>query len=105
MGVLAISSKQSVSLDTLVKELRVLEEQLRTIPKRIREIRRTLSDELGYNENRLTERLQEVLELVRMDLCNKEIGVRLSISERTVKFHVARLFVIYNVKNRKELMI
>ena len=53
---------------------------------------------------RLSVREREVLELVVRNLSNKEIGVRLNISERTVKFHVSGLLAKFNVQDRIGLM-
>jgi DNA-binding CsgD family transcriptional regulator len=52
----------------------------------------------------LSRREKEVLEGVLENLANKEIASRLSISERTVKFHVSSLFVKFKVRSRIELM-
>lgn len=46
----------------------------------------------------------EVLELLLQGMTNKEIGARMGISERGVKHHVSRLFVLYDVTNRAELI-
>jgi DNA-binding CsgD family transcriptional regulator len=37
-------------------------------------------------------------------MTNKEIGARMGITERGVKHHVSRLFVLYGVTNRAELI-
>jgi DNA-binding CsgD family transcriptional regulator len=37
-------------------------------------------------------------------MTNKEVGERLGISERGVKYHVSRLFLLYEVESRAELM-
>lgn len=49
-------------------------------------------------------RQQEVLDLLVRGITNKEIAARLGISERGVKHHVSRLFVLYNVASRAELI-
>lgn len=48
----------------------------------------------------LSEREKEVLALLVEGLTNKEIGARLSVSERTAKFHVASILAKLGVPNR-----
>jgi DNA-binding NarL/FixJ family response regulator len=50
----------------------------------------------------LTEREQEVLELLGQGLTNKEIASRLFITERTVKFHVSAILRKLDAGNRTE---
>jgi DNA-binding CsgD family transcriptional regulator len=52
---------------------------------------------------RLSARQREVLDHVLRDLSNKEIGSRLHVSERTVKFHVSRLLAKFKVRDRTAL--
>lgn len=49
-------------------------------------------------------RQQEVLDLLVQGMANKEIGARLGIGERGVKHHVSRLFALYAVSSRAELI-
>jgi DNA-binding CsgD family transcriptional regulator len=51
-------------------------------------------------EIRLTAREREVLDCVVRALSNKQIAVRLNVSERTVKFHVSALLSKFNVSDR-----
>jgi DNA-binding CsgD family transcriptional regulator len=46
----------------------------------------------GWGEEPLTPREQEVLELVAEGLSNRQVAMRLGISEHTVKFHVASIY-------------
>lgn len=53
----------------------------------------------------LSRREQEVLDLLLENLSNKEIGSRLNIAERTVKFHVSNLLNKYGVRRRADLIL
>ncbi len=53
----------------------------------------------------LSRRQQEVLRGVEDNLTNKEIGARLNLSERTVKFHVSALLGKFEVRNRAGLLL
>lgn len=50
----------------------------------------------------LTERESEVLQLLAQGLANKQIALRLGISEHTVKFHVSGIYTKLNATNRTE---
>ena len=52
----------------------------------------------------LTSRQQEVLGGIHQGLSNKAIGMKLNLSERTVKFHISALLVKFNVAGRMGLM-
>ena len=54
---------------------------------------------------KLTRREQEVLDALLENLVNKEIGSRLNISERTVKFHVSNLLSEFGVRRRADLLL
>ncbi|PYU28264.1 MAG: hypothetical protein DMG31_20555, partial [Acidobacteria bacterium] len=56
------------------------------------------------SEVHLSPREREVLECVLRNLSNKEIGARLNVSERTVKYHVSALLAKFNVRDRVSLM-
>jgi DNA-binding NarL/FixJ family response regulator len=58
------------------------------------------SDQADLEE--LTEREQDVLELIGQGLANKEIAQKLVISERTVKFHVSAILAKLGAGNRTE---
>jgi DNA-binding CsgD family transcriptional regulator len=52
---------------------------------------------------RLSPRQREVLDHVLQDLSNKEIGSRLHVTERTIKFHVSRLLAKFKTRDRAGL--
>jgi DNA-binding NarL/FixJ family response regulator len=54
---------------------------------------------------RLSSREREVVELLLKNLSNKEIAVKLRISERTAKFHVSNLLAKHGVKRRADLIL
>jgi len=53
----------------------------------------------------LSRREQEVLNALLENLANKEIGSKLNISERTVKFHVSNLLSKFGVRRRADLIL
>ncbi len=53
----------------------------------------------------LSRREQGVLGALLENLSNKEIGSRLNISERTVKFHVSNLLAKFSVQRRADLIL
>ncbi len=50
----------------------------------------------------LSAREKEVLQLMAEGLANKQIALRLAISEHTVKFHLSSLYAKLNVSGRTE---
>ena len=64
---------------------------------------------VGHKETssveQLTERELEVLTLVGSGFTNKAIGVQLSISDRTVQGHLARIFTKLNASSRTEAVM
>ncbi len=53
----------------------------------------------------LSRREREVVQGLLANLSNKEIGKRLNISERTVKFHVSNLLAKFGVRRRADLIV
>ena len=53
----------------------------------------------------LTETEIKIIKLVLTGMTNKEIADELYISEKTVKFHLYKVFKKLKVKNRSELML
>jgi len=70
----------------------------------ITEINNLSEDDLGREEmfEDLTARESEVLRLVSMGLGNKEIAVRLAISEHTAKFHISSILGKLHAGSRTE---
>ena len=56
------------------------------------------------NDERLTQRQRQVLEGVARGMTNREIAVRLTISERTVKAHVKELMRRLGATNRTQVV-
>jgi DNA-binding NarL/FixJ family response regulator len=54
---------------------------------------------------RLSRREKEVIQGLLENLSNKEIGSRLNISERTVKFHVSNILQKFGVRRRADLIV
>lgn len=51
----------------------------------------------------ITDRQQQVIQLLTAGKCGKDIAITLCIDERTVKFHKTRIFRKYKVKSTTEL--
>lgn len=54
--------------------------------------------------NGLTERQTEVLRLVAQGLTYREVGQRLSLSERTVRFHMTEIISRLHLQNRNQVL-
>lgn len=65
----------------------------------------TLHEKDKSDENTLTSREVEVLELIAEGMINKEIAKQLYISEKTVKNHVSNIFKKLNVSDRTQAAI
>lgn len=53
----------------------------------------------------LTERQQEIFELIIKGYSNKKISEELCISESTVKYHIKNIYNVLGLKNRKEAIV
>lgn len=65
----------------------------------------TMNEKEKHDDNNLTSREIEVLELIAEGLINKEIAKKLYISEKTVKNHVSNIFRKLNVSDRTQAAI
>lgn len=61
-----------------------------------------MEPEPGSEAEPLTERENQVLQLLAQGLANKQIAVRLGISEHTVKFHTSSIYAKLNATSRTE---
>ena len=60
-------------------------------------------DKIDSEGSHLTERQQQVIELVKQGKTNKEIASELFISENTVKYHLKIIYNILKIENRAQL--
>jgi DNA-binding CsgD family transcriptional regulator len=78
------------------------------IETEVRIQRRTLANEggdPGPASIPMTPRERDILALVVIHKCNKEIAAELNISVRTVKFHISNLMRKCQVQGRHELLL
>ena len=98
---MAKQPKRCTRLEDLLASEKTLAAKLiktrRSIEREIASIR------LRVTRTRLTKREQEILELIKKRLSNKEIGSRLNISTRTAKWHVSNVIRKMGVASRWEL--
>ena len=60
--------------------------------------------EPGEAEEHLTARQRQVLELVAQGLSYKEIGARLHLSPRTIKYHMAEIMNLLHLEHRAQVL-
>ncbi|NFO05182.1 RNA polymerase subunit sigma-70 [Clostridium botulinum] len=63
------------------------------------------NEDLFFLENKLTLREVEVVKLINLGMTNKEICMKLNISEKTVKTHVTNILRKLKMKDRLEVVI
>jgi two-component system NarL family response regulator len=73
----------------------------------LRQFGRQMSDDIGQEQGpseteSLTRRELEVLTLVAQGLTYKEIGLQLSLSERTIKYHMGEIIARLHLENRHQ---
>ena len=86
---------------TVYKGEEYIQPELRDMLDNSIELRSNVEEKL----NELTKREIEVLKLLAEGLFNKEIAVKLSISERTVKNHVSNIFKKIQVNDRTQAAV
>ena len=75
-----------------------------TLPRDTINYLRRQGDELVNEEQRLTERQREVLQLLAEGKVMKEVGSILNVSTRTVAFHKYRIMEVLDAKSNAELV-
>ena len=91
-------------LEQLRRKEKRLKKELGEIGALIKQETISLIDALrNVRDGILSQREQQVLGLVRLRKCNKEIGWELHIAERTVKFHVTSLLRKLGAQSRYDL--
>lgn len=63
-----------------------------------------ITDSDPGENSQLTERQMEVLKLVAQGMVYKEIGDRLGLSERTIKYHMAKIMEKLHLENRTQVI-
>ena len=63
-----------------------------------------ITDSDPGESSQLTERQMEVLKLVAQGMVYKEIGDRLGLSERTIKYHMAKIMEKLHLENRTQVI-
>lgn len=71
----------------------------------VMELNRAAINDKAKNDENLTSRETEVLDLIAEGMLNKEIAKKLYISEKTVKNHVSNIFKKLNVSDRTQAAI
>jgi DNA-binding NarL/FixJ family response regulator len=84
----------------LVPALRALCDGHFWLPQEVLEYLARLAQQVNGKKLRLTSREAEVIRLIGEGLSNKEIGTRLSVAEKTVKFHASNVFAKLGVHDR-----
>lgn len=87
--------------------IRDLETALGEKRKCEKELVRQMTEELHSHPGvTLTPRQHQMAEIIRQGhglLSNKEMASMLNVTERTIKFHVSALLMLYSVQSRQEL--
>lgn len=108
-----VSAVRNGAIGYLMKDMRALElcqalkaaaaGQVQLAPEAAARLMRELR--APHDTPQLTEREDEVLQLVAQGFSNLEISEKLSIGEKTVKTHVSRLLSKFQVRSRTQLAV
>lgn len=102
-------------MDLLIEELRTLAKECRLyakckspeaglgrVARTIESLLQSFDDEAISIENPLTKREAEIIELISLGYTNKELAVGLSISEKTVEYHITSILKKTQASKRTE---
>lgn len=100
---------KSINSDELLSMLGDIWENNITLSPGIAEniLKELKKDEGGKNQKKeesLTERQIEILKMVAEGVTYKEVGDRLGLSERTVKYHMGRIIELLHFANRSQVI-
>jgi DNA-binding NarL/FixJ family response regulator len=99
---------KSQSPEEFLANLHLLEQGEMAIPHRLstKAIKHLIGNPLAEraHEEPLSPREVEIIHLIALGSSNKEIAVRLSLSENTVKYYLKRLMLRFNAQNRAEVV-
>lgn len=101
----AIEQKNALLVKANIDKDRILALSRMNVPKEVSsELEDIASREVSLPEVRLTSREIEIAELCAQGMINKEIAVKLGISQRTVETHKNNIFKKLGINNTVELM-
>ena len=101
----AVEQKNALLVKANIDKDRILALSRMNIPKEVSsELKDIASCEVSLPEVRLTSREIEIAELCAEGMLNKEIAVKLGISQRTVETHKNNIFKKLGINNTVELM-
>lgn len=98
---------KDVSPSELIRAVKVVAKGENYVDPRIAGslLRKRLLSDGRMADDELSERESDVVRLIAQGLSNKEIGVRLCLSEKTVKNHVSRIFSKLNISARAQAVV
>jgi two-component system response regulator DegU len=98
---------KDVPPDELVRAVKIVARGATYVDSRVagRALQRRATAGSRTDASELSPRETEVIKLIADGLTNKEIGVRLQLSEKTVKNHVSKIFSKLNVSARSQAAV
>jgi DNA-binding NarL/FixJ family response regulator len=98
---------KDVSPSELIRAVKVVAKGENYVDPRIAGslLRKRLMSDGRMADDELSDRESDVVRLIAQGLSNKEIGVRLCLSEKTIKNHVSRIFSKLNISARAQAVV